>query len=92
VCVNIRVTLVPAICAPDREYDPPVYQVVRSSKFVYNYYYNLQAPLYTAEWFSRVVPIKSFEKLKYNLTFQVSERIRGSVSSTVSSSRLLSGN
>ena len=58
----MRVTLIPAICAPDRVSDNPVYQVVRSSKFVYDYCYNLPAFFYTGEWFSRVVPLKNFEK------------------------------
>jgi len=60
VCVVMRVTLVAALCAPFREYYPPAYQVVRSSKFIYDYYCNRQAPFYTGERSSRVVKDKEF--------------------------------
>jgi len=59
----MQVTSVPAICVPDREYDPPVYQVVRSSQFICEYFCNLQSPFYTGEWFITVVLPKNFQNL-----------------------------
>jgi hypothetical protein len=66
----MRVIIVPAICALDREYDPSVYQVVRSSKFNYDYCCNLQAPFYTGEWFSSVVTLKNLKSLRRSWHFK----------------------